>query len=85
MRIGRIGNFGTTPYVQSVKSPQSSPAEKVQEQEKKQQSLPGWQKRDSYERSRDNQDGSITPTGTYDYLMKSAANAARFDSENFDL
>lgn len=85
MRIGRIGSYGTTPYVQSANRVQDrvqTPGNSEQDRQKK---LPGWQGRDSFEASQSNEDGRVTPTGTYDYLMKAAANAARFDSENFDL
>ncbi len=85
MRIGRIGSIGTASYVPSVGRTRQSP-ETEQLQAKESKRLPGWQGRDTYESGRKEQkDGKVTPSGNYDYLMKTAANAARFDAENFDL
>ena len=85
MRIGRIGSIGSASYVSSAARVQRSP-ETEQLQAKESKKLPGWQGKDSYESRRKEQgDGSVTPSGNYDYLMKTAANAARFDTENFDL
>lgn len=85
MRIGRIGSIGSTSYVPSAGRAQRSP-ETEQSHAKESKKLPGWQGRDSYEPGRkEAKDGKVTPSGNYDYLMKTAANAARFDTENFDL
>ena len=83
MRIGRIGSIGTTPYASPLNRVQRSPET---EQTPEQKKLPGWQGKDSYEsQKKEQEDGKVIPAGNYDYLMKTAANAARFDTENFDL
>ncbi len=85
MRIGRIGSVGSTSYVTSAGRTQRSP-ETDELQAKESKKLPGWHGKDSYEPGRrEQEDGRVTPGGNYDYLMKTAANAARFDTENFDL
>ena len=85
MRIGRIGGAGSTSYVTSAGRVQRSP-ETEQLQAKESRKLPGWQGMDSYEPGqREQEDGKVIPSGNYDYLIKTAANAARFDTENFDL
>lgn len=82
MRIGRIGSYGTTPYVSQVRSAGRPP---VNDTEKQQKKLPGWQGKDSFTSTLANSaDGRVTATGGSDYLMSAAANAARFD-ENFNL
>lgn len=82
MRIGRIGTIGYNPYIQNAK--QTAPAQESEAAGKP--AMKGWQGQDSYTPSGkafQSEDGSVTPTGTYDYLANFAANAARFD--NFDL
>ena len=83
MKIGRIGSFQTNPYLSSVNRAQSSSPEAAKAAEQQKQRLPGWEGRDTFERSKtrvNNADGRVTETGGFsDYLMQTAANAARFD------
>ena len=85
MRIGRVGSVGSTSYVTSAGRVQRA-SETEQLQANESAKLPGWQGKDSYEsQKKDQEDGRVIPSSNYDYLMKTAANAARFDTENFDL
>lgn len=90
MRIGRIG---TNPYVQQARTlgnALNGAAEKSKQQEAEKQKLPGWQGRDTYESTIfSNKDGKVTAKSAassgnagFDYLMQTAANAARFDNFN---